>query len=46
MSGEGHVLAEERAAIGSRYSWSESYYTLDELARAVLAELGLEKQPL
>jgi len=43
--GEGHVLAEEHAAIGSRYILSESYYTLAELAQMVLAELGLEKQP-
>jgi dihydroflavonol-4-reductase len=43
--GEGHVLAGEHAAIGSRYILSESYYTLAELAQTVLAELGLEKQP-
>ena len=43
--GEGHVLAEEHAAIGSRYILSESYYTLPELAQAVLTELGLEKPP-
>lgn len=43
--GEGHVLAEERAAIGSRYILSESYYTLVELAQAVLAESGSNKQP-
>jgi dihydroflavonol-4-reductase len=43
--GEGHVLAEEHAAIGSRYILSESYYTLAELAQTVLAELRLEKQP-
>ncbi len=43
--GEGHVLAEELATIGSRYILSESYYALVELAQAVLAELGMEKQP-
>jgi len=43
--GEGHVLAEEHAAVGSRYILSESYYTLIELAQTVLAELGIEKQP-
>ncbi len=43
--GEGHVLAEEHAAIGSRYILSESYYTLTELAQAALTELGLERQP-
>jgi dihydroflavonol-4-reductase len=42
--GEGHVLAEEHAAIGSRYILSESYYTLVELAQTVLAELGLQKR--
>jgi nucleoside-diphosphate-sugar epimerase len=43
--GEGHVLAEERAAIGSRYILSEAYYTLTQLVQAALAELGLAKQP-
>ncbi len=43
--GEGHVLAEEHAAIGSRYILSESYHTLAELAQMVSAELGLAKQP-
>jgi len=43
--GEGHVLAEEHAAIGSRYILSEAYYTLLELAQAVFAELGIEKPP-
>ena len=43
--GEGHVLAEEHAAIGSRYILSESYCTLVELAQTVQAELGLQKQP-
>ena len=43
--GEGHVLAEEHAPIGSRYILSESYYTLAEFAQTVLAELGIEKSP-
>jgi dihydroflavonol-4-reductase len=43
--GEGHVLAEEHAAIGSRYILSESYYTLTELAQIVFAELGIAKRP-
>ena len=43
--GEGHVLAEEHAAIGSRYILSESYYTLAEFAQAILAESGIEKPP-
>ena len=43
--GEGHVLAEERAAIGSRYILSEAYYTLRELAQAVLTELDVQKSP-
>ncbi len=43
--GEGHVLAEEQATIGSRYILSESYYPFVELVRAVLTELGIEKQP-
>ena len=43
--GEGHVLAEEHAAIGSRYILSEAYYTVAELAQTVFAELGIAKQP-
>jgi dihydroflavonol-4-reductase len=43
--GEGHVLAEEHGAIGSRYILSESYWSLTELARAVYAEAGMEKKP-
>ena len=43
--GEGHVLAEEHAAIGSRYILSEAYYTSRELAQAVLAELDVQKSP-
>ncbi len=42
--GEGHVLAEEKAAIGSRYILSESYYTFRELAQMVLEEAGQAKQ--
>jgi dihydroflavonol-4-reductase len=36
--GEGHVLAEELAPVGSRYILCEGCPTLTELARAVLAE--------
>jgi dihydroflavonol-4-reductase len=43
--GEGHVLAEELAAPGSRFILCEAYYTLTEIARAVLAEAGLDRQP-
>jgi len=43
--GEGHVLAGEKAPIGSRYILSEAYYSLTELAQAVYAEVGLEKRP-
>lgn len=42
--GEGHVLAEERAAVGSRYILSESYLALTELAQTILQECGLEKR--
>ncbi len=44
--GEGHVLAEERAAIGSRYLLSESYHTLTELAQAILEASGQTKRRL
>ncbi len=43
--GEGHVLAEEHFAIGSRYILSEGYYTIRELAQTLFAELGIEKSP-
>jgi dihydroflavonol-4-reductase len=43
--GEGHVLAEEHAAIGSRYILSQAYYTLKELAEITLAEAGIKKSP-
>jgi nucleoside-diphosphate-sugar epimerase len=43
--GEGHVLAEERAAVGSRYILCESYATLTELAEAVLTETGQDRRP-
>jgi len=33
----GHILAEQRAAVGARYILSESYWTLAEIARAVHA---------
>jgi nucleoside-diphosphate-sugar epimerase len=43
--GEGHVLAEECAPIGSRYILSEAYYSLAELAPIALAEAGLHRSP-
>lgn len=42
--GEGHVRAAERAAPGARFILSERYYPLTELARAMLAALGLERR--
>jgi dihydroflavonol-4-reductase len=42
--GEGHVLAEEKAAIGRRYILSESYHELSQLARLILDALG-KRQP-
>lgn len=42
--GEGHVRAAERAAPGARYILSERYYSLTELAREMLAALGLERK--
>ena len=42
--GEGHVLAAERAAAGARFILSERYYPLTDLAREMLAALGLERK--
>lgn len=42
--GEGHVLAEEKAAVGSRYILSEAYYDLPQLTQIILEELGLNKK--
>lgn len=39
--GEGHVRAAERAAPGARFILSERYYPLTDLAREMLAALGL-----
>jgi len=36
----GHLLAEEKAPVGSRYILSESYVSLAEFARAVCEEAG------
>jgi dihydroflavonol-4-reductase len=36
----GHVLAEERAAVGARFILSDAYRTLAEIARAVVAAAG------
>ena len=41
--GEGHVAAEEKAAIGERFILSESYQSLDRLAGEILTTLGLNK---
>ena len=41
----GHLLAEERAAPGSRYVLSEGYYSLRELAEAVQQATGTSKVP-
>jgi dihydroflavonol-4-reductase len=43
--GEGHVLAAEQAKPGSRYILSERYFTLKELAKHMLAALGIERKP-
>ncbi|MDJ0762237.1 MAG: NAD-dependent epimerase/dehydratase family protein [Myxococcota bacterium] len=42
--GEGHVLAEEKAEVGSRFILSESYCNLPGLAEIVLAELGTHRK--
>lgn len=42
--GEGHVLAAERAAPGARFILSERYYPLTDLAREMLAALGLDRE--
>jgi dihydroflavonol-4-reductase len=42
--GLGHVLAAERAKTGARYILSERYYSLTELARAMLDALGEDRK--
>ncbi len=42
--GEAHVLAEEKAKIGSRYILSESYQELKSLAQIILEELGSSRK--
>jgi dihydroflavonol-4-reductase len=42
--GEGHVRAAERAAPGARFILSERYYPLTDLAREMLAALGLTRK--
>ncbi len=42
--GEGHVRAAERAAPGARFILSERYYSLTDLARAMLDALGLDRK--
>jgi dihydroflavonol-4-reductase len=41
----GHLLAEHKAPIGSRYILSESYLTLQEMARAVQAHVPTARVP-
>ena len=41
--GEGHVLAEEKANVGSRYILSESYYDLVDLAQCVYTVFSMSK---
>jgi nucleoside-diphosphate-sugar epimerase len=43
--GEGHVLAEEKAAPGNRYILSEAYYEVSEQVRLVLEALGMDQKP-
>ncbi len=43
--GEGHVLAAEKGAPGSRYILSDRYLSLRELAEKAAAQLGLRKVP-
>lgn len=42
--GEGHVLAEEKAEIGSRYILGEGYYELPDLAQQILSALKSNKR--
>ncbi|MTI30933.1 SDR family NAD(P)-dependent oxidoreductase [Xanthovirga aplysinae] len=42
--GLGHVLAEEKAAIGERYILSESYQTLEEVAQTTLGHYDNRKR--
>lgn len=41
----GHLLAEEKGSVGSRYVLSESFVTLSEFARVVAEETGVSKVP-
>jgi dihydroflavonol-4-reductase len=43
--GEGHVLAEEVAAPGSRYILSDTYYEVSEQVRLTLEALGMAQRP-
>lgn len=43
--GEGHVRAAEQAKPGARYILSDRYVTLVDLAREILAKLGIERKP-
>jgi dihydroflavonol-4-reductase len=41
----GHLLAETKAAVGARYIFSESYHSLVDIARAVVAAAGRGRVP-
>lgn len=43
--GEGHVMAEEKGKIGESYIFSEGYYELPFLAKAILKGLNLKRKP-
>lgn len=43
--GEGHVLAEEKAAPGSRFILSDAYYEVNEQVQMVLEALGMDQRP-
>lgn len=43
--GEGHVLAEEKAAPGGRYILSDAYYEVSDQVRMVLEALGMDQRP-
>jgi dihydroflavonol-4-reductase len=41
---EGHVIAAERASTGARFILAERYYTLADLAKEMLAALGIDRK--
>lgn len=40
----GHLLAEEKAEVGSRYILSEGYYELTQFTKMAMAELGIKSK--